>query len=426
MEFFKLQFGCMLVVLYVGFMYLCERSAYKIKKHSRVFEILSIASILSIALDGISAWTVNHIFIVPPVLNKTLHLFFLFSLDFIIFIMFVYELTILGRIPKTRKIKLLLTLPLIAASAIVIIFINQIEYRHGEITYYATGISFYTCFAMIIFYHAGTFVLYISSLKTLGHNRLITVSTYIAATDIVACFQIVNPQMPITCIVPTLAVVSAYLNLENPLFTKLHAYMHEMVMGFASLVDNRDENTGDHVKRTTAYVKLLANELKEKGFFLDTLTTSYIENLVMAAPLHDVGKIAIPDAILLKPGKLTDVEFEIMKTHASRGGEIIKELFSGMGDDEYEKIAYEVARHHHEKWNGKGYPDNLSGLQIPLCARIMTVADVFDAVSSSRCYRAAMPLEKCFYIIENGAGEDFDPIVASVFLDMKDEIANML
>lgn len=116
-----------------------------------------------------------------------------------------------------------------------------------------------------------------------------------------------------------------------------------MLMGFAILVENRDGNTD-----------------------------------------HDVGKIAIPDAILQKPGKLTAEEFEVMKTHAAKGGEIIKETFQSMGDDEYEKIAYQVARFHHEKWNGKGYPEGLSRKEIPLCARIMAVADVFDAVSAKR------------------------------------------
>lgn len=115
-----------------------------------------------------------------------------------------------------------------------------------------------------------------------------------------------------------------------------------------------------------------------------------------------------------------------MKTHAAKGGEIIKETFKSMGDDEYEKIAYQVARFHHEKWNGKGYPEGLSRKEIPLCARIMAVADVFDAVSAKRCYRDAMPLEQCFSIIENGSGQDFDPYITDVFLDMKEMIMNIV
>ena len=160
--------------------------------------------------------------------------------------------------------------------------------------------------------------------------------------------------------------------------------------------------------------------------YKEQLTQDYIENLTIAAPMHDVGKIAIPDAILQKPGRLTDEEFAIMRTHAEKGGEIIKETFGNMGNSEYEKMIYEVARYHHEKWNGKGYPQGLTGEQIPLCARIMSVADVFDAVSAKRCYRGAMPLEQCFEIIEKGSGQDFDPDIAEVFLDMRERIGQVV
>ena len=162
--------------------------------------------------------------------------------------------------------------------------------------------------------------------------------------------------------------------------------------------------------------------------FMDDISRSgdMGSSVLLAAPMHDVGKIAIPDAILQKPGKLTAEEFDVMKTHAAKGGEIIKETFQSMGDEEYEKIAYQVARFQHEKWNGKGYPEGLSGKEIPLCARIMTVADVFDAVSAKRCYRDAMPPEQCFAIIAKGSGQDFDPFIADVFLDMKDEMTKIV
>ena len=112
-----------------------------------------------------------------------------------------------------------------------------------------------------------------------------------------------------------------------------------------------------------------------------------------------------------------------MKIHAEKGGQIIEETFGHLGDEEYEKMAYQVARYHHEKWNGKGYPEGLTGENIPLCARIMAVADVFDAVSANRCYRGAMPIDQCFGIIESGIGQDFDPVIAQVFLDIKDKVS---
>lgn len=203
---------------------------------------------------------------------------------------------------------------------------------------------------------------------------------------------------------------------------ELKQYHEEMVMGFATLVENKDGSTGGHIKRTTMYVKLLAEELLRRGGYEEVLTKQYIKNLCMAAPMHDIGKIAIPDVILQKPGKLTAEEFEVIKSHAVSGGRIIEETFGHLGDEAYTKMAYQVARYHHEKWNGKGYPEGLKRREIPLSARIMAIADVFDALSEKRCYREAMPLDKCFEIIFEGSGQDFDPVLTEIFLDIRDKV----
>ena len=138
--------------------------------------------------------------------------------------------------------------------------------------------------------------------------------------------------------------------------------------------------------------------------------------------MHDIGKISTPDAILQKPGKLTDEEYAIMKQHAAKGSEIIKETFGKRGDSDFIDMAYDVARFHHEKWNGRGYPAGLKDTEIPLAARIMAVADVFDAVSQKRCYREAMPLDECFKIIEKGRGSDFDPVLVDIFLEEREKV----
>lgn len=203
---------------------------------------------------------------------------------------------------------------------------------------------------------------------------------------------------------------------------ELSQYHEEMVMGFATLVENKDGSTGGHIKRTNMYVKLLAEELRKRGFYEDALTDEYVENLCMAAPMHDIGKISIPDMILQKPGKLTNEEFDIIKGHTVSGGKIVQETFGHLGNERYAQMAYEVAMYHHEKWNGKGYPTGLKRKEIPLCARIMAIADVFDAVSEKRCYRDALPLEECFEIIERGSGQDFDPVLVEVFLSIRDKV----
>lgn len=138
--------------------------------------------------------------------------------------------------------------------------------------------------------------------------------------------------------------------------------------------------------------------------------------------MHDIGKIGVPDAVLQKPGKLSEEEFEIIKQHPVMGGRIVKKTFGHLFDEGYETMAYDVAMYHHEKWNGKGYPMGLKGTEIPLSARIVAVADVFDAVSAKRCYRDALPLDECFRIIQNGRGTDFDPEVVDAFMTDQDKV----
>lgn len=380
----------------------------------------------SITFDGLTAYTVNHINQVPAIVNAVFHACFLCSLDAIVFLIFLYILDITRGLPANRKMRMIMSLPFAVNMVVVILFIPKIIYHHGDITNYSMGISVYTCYIMVAVYMLGSIILLISGRKNMGHNKRITITTCIAAAMGVTIYQMIYPQALLTCLVSVFVIIGAYLNVENPLFQKLNAHNREMVMGFATLVENRDGNTGGHIRRTTTYVEMLARELKSRGLYKDELTEDYIKNLTMAAPMHDVGKIAIPDAILQKPGKLTEEEFAVMRTHAIKGGEIIEETFTCMGDEEYERIAYQVARFHHEKWNGRGYPEGLVQKKIPLCARIMAVADVFDAVSAKRCYRDAMPIDQCFGIIEDGSGLDFDPLIAEVFLDMKEKITKIV
>lgn len=203
---------------------------------------------------------------------------------------------------------------------------------------------------------------------------------------------------------------------------RISNFDNEMLTVFASLVESRDANTGGHIMRTREYVKLIIEELYARKLYPEIINETYIENVVKAAPLHDIGKIAIKDSILQKEGKLTTEEYEEMKRHSVAGGQIVKENFAHIGDRAFRHILYKVVLFHHEKWNGKGYPQGLKGNDIPLCARIMAIADVFDAVSQRRCYREAMPLEQCFEIIRNGIGQDFDPVIAETFLSIKDKV----
>lgn len=207
---------------------------------------------------------------------------------------------------------------------------------------------------------------------------------------------------------------------------RVMALQYKTIVGMANLIEGRDEDTGEHVKRTSWYVDRIARKLDEKGIYRGAIDDEFLENLWKAAPLHDIGKIKVPDAILKKPGKLTEEEFEIMKRHAAQGGQIVYETMDGIEERQYIEMAHDVAKYHHEKWNGTGYPEGLSGEAIPLCARIMAVADVFDALTSKRCYKPAMSIEEAFRIIEESAGSHLDPVVVETFIELRPEVEQYL
>ncbi|MBQ8940649.1 MAG: HD domain-containing protein [Firmicutes bacterium] len=195
-----------------------------------------------------------------------------------------------------------------------------------------------------------------------------------------------------------------------------------LILVLADIVESRDKCTGDHIKKTAAYTHIIMKQLKKNGKHLDVLTDSYIEDVVNSAPLHDIGKIKIPDSILNKPGKLTDEEYEIMKTHSAAGAEIIDGAMELVSESGYLKEAKNLAAYHHEKWNGMGYPEGLKGEEIPLSARIMAVADVFDALVSRRSYKEPFTFEKAMEIIIEGKGNHFDPDIVDAFVDARDQV----
>lgn len=195
-----------------------------------------------------------------------------------------------------------------------------------------------------------------------------------------------------------------------------------LIITLADLVESRDENTGQHIKKTAAYVKIILDEMKREGIYKDLLTENFAENVYNSAPLHDIGKIAVPDSILNKPGKLTDEEFAIMKKHTTAGGKILSSILEMVPESHYLFEAVNLATYHHERWDGKGYPTGLAGENIPLSARIMAVADVFDALVSKRSYKKGFPFEKAINIIIEERGTHFDPLVVDAFLAAKDEV----
>ncbi|MBO4573678.1 MAG: HD domain-containing protein [Clostridia bacterium] len=198
--------------------------------------------------------------------------------------------------------------------------------------------------------------------------------------------------------------------LENEVAAKTEHIIEmqdKLVLGMATMVEGRDNFTGGHIKRTSDVVRILVEEIKKDNVF--NLSDSYCKNVIKAAPMHDLGKITIDDAILRKPGKYVPKEYEVMKTHAAEGARIVSEILSNTDDEEFKLIAENMAHYHHERFDGSGYPEKLKGEAIPLEARIMAIADVFDALVSKRVYKEEMSFEEADKIIGEGMGTQFDP-----------------
>ena len=198
-----------------------------------------------------------------------------------------------------------------------------------------------------------------------------------------------------------------------------------IITRLANLIESRDAETGGHVARTSAYCKLLAEQARAEGIYQETINQKFIDDIYTLAPIHDVGKILVSDKILRKPARLTPDEFEEMKKHAALGGDVAKHILHDIGDEHYLEFAYDIATYHHERWEGGGYPKGIKGEEIPLSARIMAIADVFDALVSKRCYKEAMPVDKAFDVIKSESGTHFDPKLVELFIKNKEMYASI-
>ena len=207
---------------------------------------------------------------------------------------------------------------------------------------------------------------------------------------------------------------------------EVQAIQDVTILAMASLAETRDNETGNHIRRTQHYVRLLANRLQNHPRFGYFLADKTIELLFKSAPLHDIGKVGIPDHILLKPGRLTPEEFEIMKSHATLGRDAILAAEKNLGMEVgFLCLAKEIAYYHHEKWDGSGYPTGAREEQIPISARLMAVADVYDALISRRAYKEGLSHDRAVEIMREGRGTHFDPDVMDAFLALQDEFRSV-
>lgn len=423
MSFIKLQIGCLVLVLYLELIYIWQTTGKNAKVSCNpIFDALMMIIPCLIVFDGVTAWTVNHLEIVPVSLNLVLHAVFFILLSLFMFVMFLHTLSFIKGFPQKLIFRFLIFLPFIISVILILVFLPELEFIIGKKVNYSMGISVVVCYLVILLYFILIFVFTVRRIKYLEVRKRINVMSFLFISLLILISQIIFPEILISSLVPAFSLIALYINIEDPVLRRMENYNSEIVTSFATLVESRDSSTGSHVKRTKSYVKILLDEIKTNNLYSSIMTKDFEDKMMNAAPMHDIGKISIPDTILQKPGKLTDEEYSVMKKHSVLGGEIIQEIFKDMDDKEFLNIAYDVTRYHHEKWNGNGYPEGLVGKEIPFSARIMAIADVFDAISAKRCYRDAMPLEKCFAIIKEGKGVDFDPVLTDLFLNAREKV----
>ena len=423
MNFIKLQIGCLVLVLYLELIYIWQTTGKNAKVSCNpIFDALMMIIPSLIVFDGLTAWTVNHLEIVPVSLNLVLHAVFFILLSLFMFVMFLHTLSFIKGFPQKLIFRFLIFLPFIISVILILVFLPELEFIIGKKVNYSMGISVVVCYLVILLYFILIFVFTVRRIKYLEVRKRINVMSFLFISLLILISQIIFPEILISSLVPAFSLIALYINIEDPVLRRMENYNSEIVTSFATLVESRDSSTGSHVKRTKSYVKILLDEIKTNNLYSSIMTKDFEDKMMNAAPMHDIGKISIPDTILQKPGKLTDEEYSVMKKHSVLGGEIIQEIFKDMDDKEFLNIAYDVTRYHHEKWNGNGYPEGLVGKEIPFSARIMAIADVFDAISAKRCYRDAMPLDKCFAIIKEGKGVDFDPVLTDLFLNAREKV----
>ncbi len=328
---------------------------------------------------------------------------------------------------------------------------TNLLYEFDENNYYSRGKYFFVCLIIQgIMYLALIFYL-IRIRKSLDLRKILTILSFIFFPQLTQIIQLATPGLSLINTGYSLIFIIMFIfsnsfteaklksatNKLNEIENEVHDKSTEIeknrlkiikmqdhtIESLSNLVENRDEDTGEHVLRTREYVELIAVQMMKDGYYPEILTPRYIRLLKRAAPMHDIGKIVVPDAILKKAGRFTTEEFEQMKRHASEGGRIVHQILDGYETPEYIQITADIATHHHEKWDGTGYPNNLAGKNIPFGARIMAIADVFDALVSPRVYKSPMSYEEAYQLIEEGIGSQFDPIIAQEFLKIKDKAA---
>lgn len=347
-----------------------------------------------------------------------------------------------SKFSKVSKIYLIIAITISSFYLVLLILTPSLglAYTISPENVYSRGKYFnIIVFTEIIFYVEITMIVLQNMKKVPGHQT-IAFSSFIVIPFVCWLVQLFNYGISLNGVGLTFSFFIIFINMNRRLEESMDKVNEELkiknktiitmqdntIISLSNLVENRDSDTGHHVRRTRDYVTLIARQCQKDNIYSEVINDIYITLLTKSAPLHDIGKIIVPDYVLKKPGKLNQEEFSLMQTHAKEGGRIINEVLGIGVDPEYLRVATEIATAHHERWDGKGYPYKLSRNNIPLSARIMAIADVFDALVSKRCYKESMSIDSAFNIILDESGSHFDPILVEEFIKVKNDIIHIV
>ena len=382
-------------------------------------------------------------FIILPV-----SMFLFYGLAFAVFITSGIEIMYFVDKPKFRKkyLRMLMIATCVFAVMLISTPFTGLLYSIDENNIYTRGDYFFLSIIIEIILYIDLIIYIFVNKKELNRKDFTTIILFIIFPQMMQIIQLASYGVSLINTGYTMAFLIMFIesnhDLEenlNQAGNKIYAKNAELerskqriiemqnhtIESLSNLVESRDESTGKHVRRTIYYVEVLSSQLMQDGHFTNILTPKYILLLKRAAPMHDIGKIVISDTILKKPGRLTPEEYEQVKCHTTEGNKIIHEILDEHENPDYIKVTADIATYHHERWDGDGYPEKLKGDDIPLCARIMAIADVFDALVSPRVYKSPMPYDEVFQLMSTNSGSQFDPIILAEFLKIKSKFIDI-
>ena len=302
-------------------------------------------------------------------------------------------------------------------------------------TYHRSSLFIITVLIEVVFYLEALFLI-VKYHRNVQNFENIGFASFIFIPFITHIIQLANFGIALTSFGLSVSFLIIFINLTQKMEqdlekTKLHyndnklksiEQQYKTINHLTNLIENRDLESRRHITRLSKVVELITNQCLKDNIYPEILTQDYANCIIEAVPFHDIGKIFVPDNILKKPGKVTPQEYTEIQKHAKNGALIVDDILSISYDREYTKIASQLCKYHHEKWNGKGYPEHLKGEDIPLCARIMAIADVFDALVTYRCYKKTISYDEAFELLEKESGESFDPKLIQETLKIKEQI----